>query len=565
MVDTDGQPKILDFGLARLLEERSGTGAATRTEVEAPTLTQDGVVLGTAAYMSPEQARGDAVDARTDVFSFGAMLYELVTATSAFARPTWVETIGAIIGAPTPSAGAENPQVPTELEAFLNKCMEKEADERFADAGELLVPLRQLPRERQAEEGAVPGTTPVGVRRGLREPPIPRALAWGIGIVLAGIVATTLWFVWRPTQRPGQPNVRRLTNQSPQAPIKISAISPDGEYLAYADRAGLHVMHIETGEIEQVQLPEDWSMGQELCWFPDGVRLLAGATRMDGEKRRFARLVLSLASRDFEIVRGRSVEMTIAPSGSLLAVGRPEEAGEDIWIRRIDGQEERKIKTALKWPAILAWSPDGQRIAYIAEGPDGSLTIESCDLQGQDTRSLLNDPQLHRRGNLNWLPDGRLIYVRSEARPRDWEANAWAVRVDPRTWSASGTPTRVTDFVASFGSWVTASADGKRLAALNMVRLLDVHFCELEEDGRTPRGPLQRLTFDQRHDKSPVWTPDGKSIVFMSNRAGSWKVARVDTRRQEHRLHVQSSGELEHLLAGVGLEKRQVGAHGSRG
>ena len=254
-----GQAKVLDFGLAKVAPSSSaapgvGQGSALPTAGE-ESLTSLGVAVGTVAYMSPEQARGEEVDARTDLFSFGAVLYEMATGHPAFSGTTSAVVFDAVLHKAPTSPVRLNPDSPPELERIINKTLEKERDLRYQSASELGTDLKRLKRDTDsARVGAGLVPAPEGhPRRALRRRWAAIALA-GVLVVGAGISAIA-WFTRRqPPSTLPELKVRQLTTNPSENNVSKGAISPDGKYLAYGDQRGLHVKLIQTGET--VNIPQ---------------------------------------------------------------------------------------------------------------------------------------------------------------------------------------------------------------------------------------------------------------------------------------------------------------------
>jgi len=289
------QAKILDFGLAKLAPGKGGLGGrGWRLEKEAlqemPTatagtaeehLTSPGVAMGTVAYMSPEQARGEEVDARTDLFSFGVVLYEMATGHPAFSGTTSALIFEAILNRTPASPVQLNPNLPPKLEEIINKALEKDRDMRCQSAAELRADLKRLKRD--TESGRREGVSPA-VGAALARPREGRALPYkAIVATLAGavvIVAAVLaYWLTRPPAPPPELKERRLTANASENPVNEGAISPDGKYLAYSDQTGMHLKLIQTGQILDIPQPEGrapdldswWPNG----WFPDGTKFIA--------------------------------------------------------------------------------------------------------------------------------------------------------------------------------------------------------------------------------------------------------------------------------------------------
>jgi eukaryotic-like serine/threonine-protein kinase len=239
----NGQIKILDFGLAKLVEESHSTATTvTATEAEiiarAITRTRIGRLMGTPAYLSPEQARGEEVDARTDIFSFGLVLYEMATGRSAFRGQTSGELINAILHETPPRPSALNPAVPSSLEQIILKALEKERKVRYQSAKELLTDLGefQTAKRRRAAWKA-------------RLVMAAAALALTTGIVIAIILS-------KGTVNDA-PNIvqRQITSNPINDSVYVAAISNDGKEVAYTDLRGVHVRALGTGEVYDISVP----------------------------------------------------------------------------------------------------------------------------------------------------------------------------------------------------------------------------------------------------------------------------------------------------------------------
>jgi serine/threonine protein kinase len=242
-VTSSGQVKILDFGIAKVVTKPHSADTATSTSetgvtVTGISVTRPGSLLGTVAYFSPEHARGEDVDSRSDIFSFGIVLYQMATGQQAFHGETAEELIDAILHQAPPKPSAVNPDVPASLERIILKALEKERPARYHSAGELLRELGELQqagRHRSVRRAWI--TTGIAVSA--------LAAAIGVAINLAKHAGD------------GVPEIvqRQLTANSVSDSVYNAAITPDGGQIVYADLKGAHLRSIETGDVHNIPVP----------------------------------------------------------------------------------------------------------------------------------------------------------------------------------------------------------------------------------------------------------------------------------------------------------------------
>jgi len=260
-VSPRGQAKVLDFGLAKLLAAEATSdplAEGARTLSGNAELTDSGSTVGTMAYMSPEQVRGEQLDARTDLFSFGTVLFEMATGQQAFMRHTAALTYDAILNRPPTAPASINAEIPQQLQEIIEKALEKDRDLRYQSASELRADLKRLRRDMDSSEmRAVLGTTTAA------KPTPPWHNVYLLGIA-AGVVIISLAVLfairgWRGSQagpEQAMPRQRSVTTNPPENPVYAAAISPDGRYVAYADYTGVFVRLLESGETHSLPLPE---------------------------------------------------------------------------------------------------------------------------------------------------------------------------------------------------------------------------------------------------------------------------------------------------------------------
>ena len=251
-----GEAKILDFGLAKLAPELRLTEevvpASDRRFHESLTRTQS--PMGTAGYMSPEQAKGEDLDARTDLFSLGAVLYEMATCRQAFLGDSLDAVLGAVIKEPPPRISELNPEVPTGLQHIVGKALEKDRAQRYQSAAELMADLKQL------KEAIGPTTATVKAAQDWSRTLRRSLLAVGAAV----LICTVAIVIWAHLLRAGKAEMavhfsaRPLTANPIEDPALTAVLSPDGKYLAYTDLHGLHVLTVDTAETRTLPTPAGW-------------------------------------------------------------------------------------------------------------------------------------------------------------------------------------------------------------------------------------------------------------------------------------------------------------------
>ncbi len=518
-----GEVKILDFGLAKLTrseDNQSLPHPETSTQSVDVTLTVTGMALGTAAYMSPEQVRGERLDARTDLFSFGLVLYEMAAGQRAFTGETAPILHAAVLNqVPTPLRQL-NPKIPTELETIINKSLEKEREERYQTASEMRTSLLTASK--------------LGGRTGASPPEPPRHTRWPVvtTVVFALLLGVgAMWFAKRQSSGLPQLKQTQLTNNSFEIASGGGSISPDGKYLAYIEAKGMKLKLVESGESRSLSPPEqlkgkqvDWVFGG---WFPDSARFLVTAhpfgTRPEELSSHATSVwIFSVLGTPPRHIRDDALANSISPDGSTIAFST--NAGRlgdrEIWLMGPDGANARKLYDTDENSALggVAWSPNGKVIAYSRIDSEGASLL-SRDLKGGPPTTIFPSSVGNQIFEYLWLP-GRLIYSMAEPQAVGVSGcNFWEMRLDGGTGKPIGEPRRLTSWSGFCMSGESATADGKKLAFLRWASHFTIYMANLDASG-TRVINSRHFTLSESRDFPGAWTPDGKALIFVSDRGG---------------------------------------------
>jgi serine/threonine protein kinase len=532
-VTTRGQAKILDFGLAKLEDSETLDQPPRTLEQPLPkeewnpelTLTRTGVTIGTAGYMSPEQVRGEKLDARTDLFSFGLVLYEMAAGQRAFAGET-APIIQAAILSQTPKPVRElNPGISHKLEAIISKAIEKSREVRYQSASEMRADL-------QAQADALRRRSD----RGRRHWPLAAA-----GVVALLAIGLTMWSVRRPpaaTQTPSEVKLRQLTINSFENRVTSGAISPDGKYLAYVDVNGLHVKLIASGETHTVSQPtplKNANVNWEIIdtgWFPDSTKFVANAHLASEDQSAWSSQtstiwVVSVLGGEPRKIRDHAAAWSVSPDGSLISFGTNKgSVGErEIWMMEPSGEQARKFFDTEENTSIggFLWSPDGQRGLSVRTDASGD-TILSRDLNGGPPVTVFTPSETKQiRGDFSWLPDGRVIYQMGEPGAIRDTCSFWTLLLDVHTGRPLEKPKRLPNWTGACIGNLNVTADGKRLAVLAGTGRMTSYVADLPAS-EMRFLKLKHFPLTDSSDGVTDWTADSKAVIVVSNRNGHYGI-----------------------------------------
>jgi Tol biopolymer transport system component len=575
LVTRRGDAKVLDFGLAKVTGARTraeSAKSAAATELARKDLTTPGTAMGTIAYMSPEQVRGEGLDERTDLFSLGVVLYELATGKPPFSGTTTGVVFDQILNR-TPSAPVRlNPDLPDELGHVLDKCLEKDSDLRYQSARELMADLKRLRRDSST---GVSTAQPIS----RTERPGRKRLLW-IPIALLLLVAAALggWYLTaRHSQRMAEPlEITPFTNDGGWK--EWPQLSPDGEKVAYvwyregAVSGDIYVKALGLGtrplpltaspasEISPVWSPDGREIaftragergfaiylvpalgGQErklvdvagpaesesgyalpaLAWSPDGRSLAFPEMGAEGEPAQIVRLSLdSLEKTKLTSPPENTLGdffPAFSPDGEQLAFLRSGAAswGDlDVWVQPLEGGQARRLTFGKYDNAVaVSWTPGSDEIVF-STGIWGGGSIHRVSLDGGGPRGI---PGIGENTAFFTVRGSRIVFQQRHS-------------LAPSIWRVPGRKAPTADRVPQLfaGSmWIdytpAYSPDGRKVA-FQSYRSGHANIWLCDHDGSN----LVQLTRFTSHTGTPRWSPDGRRIVFDSLESGNWDVWEVD-------------------------------------
>ncbi len=571
-----GHAKILDFGLAKIMSSKStvsGADTLATLQVDTDHLTSPGSTLGTIAYMSPEQIRGRELDARSDLFSFGAVLYEMMTGTLPFRGETSGVITDAILNRQFATPLRLNPDLPAKCEDIINKALEKDRELRYQSASDIQIDLKRLKREIDSGHASSGSQLPAAVEtapsatgshpRITVTAPLPTGTAvtkptftrrWPVVIVSVGVLITVaLIFVWmRPSAPPRILALTQITNDGHDKPSSYSpdrippAFVTDGSRIYFWESVfGLSQVSAAGGQTVPL------AIGLRNAFINDisakGSELLVG-TPISSNQYQNALWILPLpAGSPRRLADILAQDATWSPDGSRLVYANES----DLYSAKADGSDKRKLTTVSGrawWPRV---SPDGHHVRFSVFDPHTvTSSLWEVSMDGTSVHPLLPGWNAPTFCCGNWTPDGNyFVFQATEGR-----TDIWTIHQKGLFQKSDPNPVRLTTGPLNYWS-PTPSRDGKKILVVGeqphgeIIRYdaklrqfvpymsgLSAEHVRFSSDGQWaayvtyPEGTLWRsrvdgserlqLTFSPQQAALPRWSPDGKRIAFVAAAAG---------------------------------------------
>ena len=400
-----GQLKVLDFGLAKALEPDDASAAADSTRAADVLLTRPGTAVGTVAYMSPEQLRAQPIDARSDIFSLGAVLYEMATGRRAFEGTASAVVSSAILSTDPPASRSIRHELPAKLDEAISKALEKDPDLRYQTAADIRIDLKRLKRQLASDPSGVAATPPgpAAPAKRARIRAVPRRFVAAAVLVLGGLGATGWWYAHRTVgSAPRQPTdaalqIQRLTLVGN---AQSAAVSPDGKFIAYVRDESVSrsvwVRQIATNSDVQVVAPVNGRLIGAPTVTPDGTFVDFAAYVGGGQLPSLWRVPF-LGGEQKQIANDVWSGIGWSLDGKHMAFVRANIKTESVIVADPDGTNERVLATrhdpdhfaSYQWRGQPdnrpSWSEDGKTLFVIGVNPSAGRTADAWEIVALDT------------------------------------------------------------------------------------------------------------------------------------------------------------------------------------
>ena len=498
LVTADDAVKVVDFGVAKIADRAQGSSVTTTIES-----TARGIVIGTASYMSPEQVRGETVDHRSDIFSLGAVLFEMATGSRAFAGTTAPELMAAVLR-DEPRPAEELRALPPGLSAIIMRCLDKRQVHRFQSARDLAFALQNLPRS-SGIRSETPAPITIGSRRAWRG-----VVAAALGIAVLGVSGFSLWIGRDVAERTISETVQQLTFDS--GIEAFPNLSRDGSLIVYAGSAGdnrdiflrdvraRESINLTAGSAANNTQPALSPDGQSIVFRSDrdggGIFVM---NRTGGPPRRVTRSGFNPTwSADGRQIAAASEAVEWRPDSRSPSQG-------SLQVTDVVSGESRTLSTG---DAVQpSWSPNGHRIAYWGLWERNQRDLWTVALDGSDPVRVTNDLPLD--WDPTWSPDGRWLYFSSD---RGGSVNLWRVSIDERSGETAGEPEAVL-LPASWAGHARLNPDGQ-IIYTSFHRTSNLERIPFDPIRGVIAGAAELLTTGSNFFVGPRPSRDGRLLAF---------------------------------------------------
>jgi Tol biopolymer transport system component/tRNA A-37 threonylcarbamoyl transferase component Bud32 len=504
MVARDGRVKVLDFGLAKLLDPHPD---ATMLGATAPmTMTAKGQIVGTVAYMSPEQAEGGVVDHRSDIFSLGVILFEMATGQRPFTGGTPLSVLSAITRDTPPPVNEIRPQLPRELARIVRRCLAKHPDRRCQSALDLRNELQDLQQDLEAGELSAPATAMPATRR------VP--VAWLVlGVAAVALIGWTAYWLGTRQDTGARNRLDVAFTQITAQPgtEQFPSLSPDGRWVVYAadEGKGNDVYLQSVGGQVPINLTKDSpAPDTEPVFSPDGEQIAFRSERDGG-----GIFVMGRTGESVRRVTNTGFNPSWSPDAKELVfatqnvVDNPFGRNDlsQLWIARVATGEKRRL--SVHDGVQPSWSPQGLIAYWAIADSRGASDIWVIPANGGDPVRVTDDMAVD--WNPVWSPDGRYVYYASN---RGGSMNLWRIPVDEQSGRPRGASEPLTT-PAPYVAHISLARDGRRVAYTSLLQTQNIQRVAFNPATGTLAGPREWVTRGSRLWSSPDPSPDGTSIA----------------------------------------------------